>query len=340
VLFQAGFDYELPFKTRLTASYVGSRTRRIAISRNLNAIPLAERLKGVASASYLSQAVPNPFAGAPELLGTSLGSATMSRNQSLMPFPQFTSITETAYSAGKSWYNGLEMRVNKRFSQGLNLVLAYTFAKAMEATSYLEPQYTFLDRELSSWDRTHNLSISASYELPVGKGKRYLNRMGPLLDRIAGHWQVNSFFVYLNGAPLAMPNAIPARDPRLRGTDQSLLRYFDTCTLLVNGTRSNCIGDEPVTCIQLATNQLRTFSLYSPNMRASFLPRTNLSVFKIIPIRERIRLEFRASAFNAFNGKIYGSPNTTLTAATFGQVTLGSQANGPRAGELALRLHW
>jgi hypothetical protein len=51
-------------------------------------------------------------------------------------------------------------------------------------------------------------------------------------------------------------------------------------------------------------------------------------------------MEFRASAFNAFNNKIYGSPNTTLTGATFGQVTLGTQSNGARVGELALRLLW
>ena len=65
-----------------------------------------------------------------------------------MPFPQFTGITETAVPVGHSWYNSLEMRFNKRFSHGLTLLLAYTFAKAMEATSYLEPQYTSLDREL------------------------------------------------------------------------------------------------------------------------------------------------------------------------------------------------
>jgi hypothetical protein len=218
--------------------------------------------------------------------------------------------------------------------------LVYTFAKAMEATTYIEPQYAFLDRELSSWDRTHNLNIVASYELPIGKGKRFLTGMGPVLDRVIGNWQANTAVTYLNGTPLGMPAAIPARDPRLRGSDQTLLHYFDTCTLLTNGTRSNCIGNEPVTWIQLATNQLRTYSLLSPNMRTPTVPRTNISLFKIIPIHERLKLEFRASAFNAFNVKIYGSPSTTLTGATFGQVTLANQANGARVGEFALRLMW
>jgi len=65
-----------------------------------------------------------------------------------------------------------------------------------------------------------------------------------------------------------------------------------------------------------------------------------MSLFKIIPIRERVKLEFRLDASNAVNNKIYGSPSTALTGATFGQVTLGSQDNGARIGELALRLIW
>jgi hypothetical protein len=339
-LFQGGFEYELPFSTTIEASYVGSRTHRIAISHSLNYIPLNERLLGVTNPAYLTQAVPNPFAGASQLTGTSLASATITRTQSLLPFPQFTGVTESAYSVGHSWYNSLEMRVNKRLSQGLSVLLVYTFAKAMEATSYLEPQYTFLDRELSSWDRTHNLAISASYDLPVGKGKRFFSHAGPVADRVLGNWQFNTLITYLNGTPLGMPDAIPARDPRLRGTDQSLTHWFSTCTLLANGTRSNCIGNEAITWIQPATNQLRTYSTLSPNMRTPTVPRTNISAFKIIPIRERLKMEFRMSAFSAFNNKIYGSPSTALTGATFGQITLGNQANGARACELGLRMLW
>ena len=339
-LFQGGLEYELPFRATLEASYVGSRTHRIAIAQDEDHISLAQRLQGVATPSYLTAAVPNPFYGAPQLAGTPLAAATISTSQSLLPFPQFTDITQTSTPLGYSWYNSLEMRLNKRFSQGLTVVLVYTFAKAMEATSYLEPQYTFLDRELSSWDRTHNLDISANYFIPVGKGQRFLAGMGPVLDRVVGNWQFNTAVTYLNGTPLAMPNAIPARDPRLEGNNQTLLHYFDTCSLLTNGTRNDCVGSEPTTWIQLSPNQLRAFSLYSPNMRTPTVPRTNLSLFKIIPIRERLHLEFRASAFNALNNKIHGSPNTTFNGATFGQVTLGSQANGARVGEFALRLLW
>src|SRR5260370_120406 len=189
---QGGFGYELPFRAPLEASYVGSRTHRIAISQNINYIPLDQRLLGVANPSYLTQAVPNPFFGASQLAGTSLASATLTTSPALPPFPQLTGVTPTADPVGHSWYNSLEMRLNKRFSEGLTVLLVYTFAKAMEATTYLEPQYNFLDRELSGWDRTHNLDIAASYEIPVGKGKRFLRGMGAILDRVIGNSQANT----------------------------------------------------------------------------------------------------------------------------------------------------
>jgi hypothetical protein len=75
-------------------------------------------------------------------------------------------------------------------------------------------------------------------------------------------------------------------------------------------------------------------------MRSPTVPRTNLSLFKIVPIHERLHLEFRASAFNALNNKIYPSPSTSFNTATFGQVTLADQANGARVLEFALRLLW
>jgi hypothetical protein len=75
-------------------------------------------------------------------------------------------------------------------------------------------------------------------------------------------------------------------------------------------------------------------------MRTPSVPRTNISLFRIIPIHERLKMEFRTSAFNAFNNKIFPSPSTAFNTATFGQVTLGTQANGARVIELALRLLW
>jgi hypothetical protein len=93
--FNVGFELELPWRLVLEASYVGSRTRKFPVSKVLSAIPLEERLKGFADPNYLNASVANPFAGAPELVGTGLQGSTITRAQSLSPYPQFTGVTMT-----------------------------------------------------------------------------------------------------------------------------------------------------------------------------------------------------------------------------------------------------
>src|SRR5262249_15961165 len=65
-LFNAGFEFDLPWKTVLEASYVGSRTRKYPVSQSLSAVPYAARVQGIANPSYLNPAAPNPFFRAPE----------------------------------------------------------------------------------------------------------------------------------------------------------------------------------------------------------------------------------------------------------------------------------
>jgi hypothetical protein len=339
--FHVGFEYDLPFDSTIEVSYVGSRTKDISISHNIDYLSLSNVQLGIANPSYLNAAVQNPFYGAPQLSGTTLATPTLTRSQALLPYPQFTGVTETAIPIGYSSYNALEVRLNKKISQGFSLLGVYTFSKGLEATSYLNPQDTHLDHEISSWDRPSNLDIAGAYDIPVGRGKAFGGNLNPVLNQVIGNWQSNVSFVYMAGTPLIMPTgAIRLRNPGLPNGQQKLTHYFDTCTQLTNGQRTNCIGDEAVTWQQLAPYQLAASSLYSPNLRSPSTSRTNISLFKTFPIKDRLRLQFRANAFNAFNNKLYGSPNAVLTNALFGQVATNTQINAARTIEVALRLSW
>src|SRR5262249_56321178 len=116
--FNVGFSYDLPWKGVLEVSYVGSRTRKYPVARLLSAIPTAERIQGIANPAYLTGAVPNPFFGDPQLAGTNLAGATITRAQALNPFTQFASVTKNGIPLGSSSYNGLELRLHKRLSDG------------------------------------------------------------------------------------------------------------------------------------------------------------------------------------------------------------------------------
>lgn len=337
-LFHFGLDYEFAPGFTAEVSYVGSRTRKYPATKTLNAISLNDRLQGFATPTYLTTAVPNPFAGAPELVGSSLGSATLSRSQALLPFPQFTSVSRSLNSIGNSSYNSLEIRVNRRLAHGLSMTGSYTFAKYMEAVAFREPQYTTLYHVLTNFDRPHHLTVYALYQLPIGRGRSLGHNWPRALDLALGNWQYNVTYEYMKGTPTPLPDATPVGDPRLPDGQQSFSRWFNTCTLLSNGNRSHCASpDEPIAWMQLKPNELRTYSTYFPNLRNHWRPNINTSLFKLFPITERLNLELRAEAFNALNSPIYGGPNTSVTSGNFGLV-VPDQINFPRGMQFALRL--
>ena len=104
--FHVGFEYELPWKVVAEASYVGSRTTHFAVSRQLGAISLEERLKGFADPNYLNATVPNPFAGAPELAGTGLGSDHRHAQPVAAPLPAVQRRHRNGLSVGDTSYDG------------------------------------------------------------------------------------------------------------------------------------------------------------------------------------------------------------------------------------------
>ena len=320
--FNIGFDYEFPGRIAAEISYVGTRTRKYGISKQLNAIDVSERLKGFADANYLNASVPNPFAGSPDLVGTNLSGANITRGQALLPYPQFPGIVVAGYPSGAQSYNALEARINKRLSHGFTVVSAFTWSKTIGATSYREPQYAQPERSIAVSSRPLHLTVNAIWELPLGKGKAVGRNWRGFTNAVLGNWQYNFIIEAASGTATAMPDATPIRNPKLPDGEQSFDRYFDTCTLLANGQRSHCSSaTEPVTWVQLKPNELRTYSSKFPNIRDPWATRIDTSIFKIFPVGERVKVEFRAEAFNAFNTPIYSGPDTSVTSPTFGLVT-------------------
>ncbi len=332
-----GFGLDLPWKTSAEVSYVGTRTRNLRVTVNENAIPIEEQQKGAQDPNYLNQAQPNPWYGAPELVGTSLNTVTLSKGRMVRAFPQFVNVNNTGAPIGSTSYNGLEMRVQRRMSTGLMVTLNYTFAKNLQALDYREDTRTN-PRGLAPFDRTHNLNIITLWTLPFGKGQRIGSNWNRSLNRVLGGWQANMVFIYQNGLTLAMPGAVVVSNPELPEGQQTLNRWFNTCTQMLNGTRSNCASpDEQIAWRQPTPGEIVVNSARMPNIRTHSLPQMNVSMFKNFQIRERARLEFRAEWFNATNSPIYGQPGTGYTSPSFG-VVVPDQTNLARVGQVALRL--
>jgi hypothetical protein len=257
----------------------------------------------------------------------------------MLPYPQFTGVTEASLPIGNQTANMLEVRANKRLSHGLMVNVSYTLGKIIATSGFREPQYAAPYQTLVPYDRTNHIATTLQYDLPFGKGKQWLSGAHGAMERLVGGWQFNTTLEYMTGTPTARPDAFNVRDPRMPAGQQTYSRWFNTCTLLANGTRSNCASaSEPITWVQMTNPyQLRTYDDTFPNIRNPWATQVNMSVFKNFAVTDRVNFQFRAEAFNAFNTPIYAGPNTSLTSANFGQVTI-TQQNFPRNMQFAFRL--
>ena len=124
-----------------SAGYLGNRGREIEVSRSPRALPnrylSTSPTRDQATINYLSANLPNPF-NIPQFAGTGMAGSVISRSSLLSPYPQFSGITAFSYD-GKSWYDALNVKVEKRFSRGYLVGLTYTFSKFIEATALLNP---------------------------------------------------------------------------------------------------------------------------------------------------------------------------------------------------------
>jgi hypothetical protein len=330
--FSLGVQRELPLRTVVEVMYVGSRSVGLDVSQQIDDVTGAQLAQYGAA---LSSSAPNPFSGL--LPGTNLNAATTTLQQSLRPYPQFTGITEANIPVGRSWYNSLQVQINKRLSQGLNFSVAYTHAKWIDGITYLNNQDSTKltpERVLNATDTPDRIVLSGNWALPI-----FSHTHGVMAVLLRG-WQVNGIFVRQVGFPLAAPSGYYSSgiDPSLPASQATDTRAFNTCTLLTSGIRENCpTTTEPVAFIQQQPNTSRTLSIRFPTIRPPKVPNLDCSLFKAFTLREGVRLQFRAEAFNALNSPQLGAPSTSLGSTAAGSVGL-TQTNDPRNFQIAAKI--
>ena len=299
----------------------------------------------------LQSQVANPFYG---LISTgALSQPTVQYGQLLLPFPEYTSLSAPAHYNGDSTYHALEAKLEKRFSSGGTLTAAYTFSKILTDAETLT---TWLDsgtgvagvqnwynlngeKALSSFDSRQRLVVGYVYDLPFGKGKRFLSGVRGFSDRLISGWGIDGVTTLQKGFPLGLtatpnltgfstglrPNVAAGCNKTISGSVQSRLsQYFNVSCFSVPGAFT--FG-----------NEART----DPALRGPGIANYDLALFKKTAITERFNLEFRAETFNLFNRVQFSPPNTVDTTAansTFGLIS--SQLNQPRLIQLALRLRY
>jgi hypothetical protein len=239
---------------------------------------------------------------------------------------------------GLSEYYGLQITADKRMGKGVSALLGYTWSHAIDNVPLefgggsagpqpQDPRYLSAERANSIIDMRHRLTLSYLWELPVGKGKALLNR-GGISNVVLGGWQTNSFLTVQTGLPFSAvlqtsttntgtgsrPNALgPVNYPK------SLQKWFDPSVFSTPA---------PFTYGNLGRD-----TLFGPG-RVNW----DLSLFKNFVIREQMRFEFRAEAFNVLNHPQFAQPNPNIGNPQAGAIT--STVGNPRQLQMGLRFQF
>lgn len=339
---------ELPWGIYVDAAYAGSKGTHLPVGGfQLNQLPDQYLSMG----QQLSQLVPNPFFGV--VNQGALVAATVTRGQLLRPYPQFTGLAMQPLGVGASNYHSFQLKAQRRFAGGGSVLVAYTNAKLITAgtdshTNWLETDggsgafQNFnnfsAERALSSFDVAQRLVASFAWDVPVGRGQRYLSGIDGVGGKLVSGWGVEGIATFQGGMPIhlsATPNSTGSmgggvrpnstgKSAELTGPAQSrLARWFDTSVFT-----------------QPAPYTFGNLGRSLADVRSHGINNWDLAFFKntVFGNENRMNLQFRAEFFNLLNRVQFGFPGQTLGNPQFGIVN--SQVNEPRLLQLALRFSW
>lgn len=265
------------------------------------------------------------------------------QNQQQRPFPQYGNVSWQAPNWGNSSYHALNLKMERRFSAGFNLLANYTWSKFLDdveanaeaggapGTGQQSYYARALDKALSGSDLRHRFVVSTVYEIPVGNGKR-VNLRSRIADALVGGWSLGVIAEARSGLPYGViensnrlnafsssqrPNLIG--DPKLspdRPRSEFVARWFDTSKYafpgdgrLGNAARTTGIGPG---FVGLDTSLLKDFRF-----------------------SEQRYLQVRGEAFNLANRPNFGLPNGSRGNAAFGLI---SSSQDGRVLQIGLRL--
>jgi len=251
--------------------------------------------------------------------------------QSRRPFPRFGSGT-LRDDGSNSTYHGLQTKLERRFSNGLSFLAAYTWAKSMDDVS------TDLGGAVQNWkdyraehavsdfDVAHNFVFSGLYELPFGPGKPLASGASGVRNRIVGGWQLGAIVQQRSGLPFTPRISI---DQANTGTSQRPNRNGP-------GTVDQRTTAKWFNPADFTIPAQYTFGNSGRNiLRADRYNNIDLVLLKNTTITERVSTQLRFEFFNAFNHANYGAPNAVVNTATAGQV---ASASDPRILQFGLKV--
>jgi hypothetical protein len=367
------FDYQTPLTMSANATVQYSLTRTLS----------AQASYVLTHGEYLQTGIGDNEVTAILPFGTSTTSPVNAHVPGTAPFPDFGQNSSYQRTLGESTYNGLQAKLEQQFTNGLTYLLAYTWSKTLSdagdllnggsSGGYRAPWVPGLgigfDRSLADFDLRQVLHFSGGYQLPFGKGMRYMNAGGPT-NAVLGGWAVNWILTLQGGQPISLgcPTGPTANDAgsscfdfHVPGQSAKLGMHTDS-----NGKQSwfGNPGAFQQPC-ELGVTPAAPAGCITPSTLAGYLGgynttttgpgfhRLDFSTFKAFQLNERFSMQFRAEFFNIVNHPNFNAPgfggngvvaisnSTNFNSSNFGEI--GSTRDAPydpRQIQFALKLYY
>jgi hypothetical protein len=255
--------------------------------------------------------------------------------QALLPYPQYCDdLYGINENEGKSIYHSLQTKLEKRFSEGTYMLVSYTFSKLLttgsdnhqtEALTWGSPSGVISpfekerNRALATDDVTHVLSAALVYELPIGKGKKLLDK-GGITNALLGGWQLSTIFRASTGIPFFFRSTFCNVPEQFRAGCIPALKPGASPWLQDKGNFDPNAG--PL-FDRNAFESVDAFNFYYgtgpriSHLRGFGYRNQDLSLIKNTNLGGRVRLQLRIEAFNLWNWHYFGSRGTTMDLSAF-----------------------
>jgi hypothetical protein len=358
-----GAEYAITADTRLDVTYMANRGYRLQsgdFERNQqDPAAMTALMKSGHGYDWVWDAGSAAAAGVPYPFDGFSGYSGMA----ITPFPQVSTtwgpLLFVGSPLGKSDYSSLQFALSKRSSRGLAANLSYNLSRSrgnlqnglggFQELWWAGPiqDVTKLDQEAKDvlfYDNTHVVKGFVSWDLPIGKGRRFRPNSGRGMNALLGGWTVSTALYYNSGFPLHVgsSNWYPGWDGAIYANlnpGANLSRQFNTKRFdPTNNAAPGNLYFDPTAFSDPPTGDFGNAPMYISNLRGFGSAYENVMVMKYFTFAERFKLQFRFEFYNLFNRHYFQDPSTNIAGSDFGHVT--STAGSPREGQIGARFEW
>ena len=248
---------------------------------------------------------------------------TVSISSLMRPYPQYGDLyVVDGEPGGNMKYQSLQIKLQKNFSKGYSFLAGYNYHSEQDQRFFNDvatfaQQYTYIDSPASR----HRLSIAGTWEIPFGKGRRFMAGAPRVLDALVGGWNLSPLATWRSGRFMQFDGMVVNGDPHISNPGPN--GWFKTSVF------------SPLPAYTPRTNPWLYPGLTGPGML-----NIDASLVKAFHVTERFRFELRMDSFNVLNSITWSDPSTNIYSSTFGQSTdILANTHGRRT-QLGLRVEF